>query len=153
VEKAKEVRRFRDTSTDGGTTPKACECPDKVHGDEPCDCDADLCDCEQAQIFTETLLNGDVITVENRTKKDVSAYLTSIFVSFEEQAPYMIIEMNILKNRGGFVLIIENGASHSYANDVRVIDGRTSARVPQGNTGVPGTDFAPERIRSPRARS
>jgi hypothetical protein len=52
------------TGCDNGPDPELCTCPDKVHGDAPCACDADagLCDCKQKEFV---LIPG--ITLEDNT--------------------------------------------------------------------------------------
>jgi hypothetical protein len=49
----------------GDNGPKKCDCPDKIHGDAPCNCGGEDCECKQKEY--NNLVNFSTLTVVDET--------------------------------------------------------------------------------------
>jgi hypothetical protein len=93
--------------------PILCECPDKIHGNAPCDCNGEDCDCKQ-KFYT---LNYGM-TLEDQTGGSItSAHINLVNSSLDAAKTYEGSLIDDVTSAHDIKIIITSGASYSRNGD------------------------------------
>jgi hypothetical protein len=116
-----------------GPSDPVCACPDKIHGDKPCDCGLPDCTCVQKEFNYN--VDGVKVTVRNDTNADISSYADVINTHMQNSIGNSTFNraLTYFKNNSlDALVIIENEAGHVYdeIDHYRVENDGTTMAIP-----------------------